>query len=358
MSTVRKVLGAFGIILVAGILVPAAYIEGTCRAPVAGLQPSAPYQSILPPNERRPEARTWLTYPEWHIVYSADSFGRHLAARPPSAYPYWSDVRSFWSSYCLFNRVTRGSPGAAESKVMIYTIGLSFSAEMAIKLLYENSIGRLSEWIGGWRSQDDHYAARAQQIYGAFMHQLPWYRFPFGSALAGEWRTNGEGAQIRHWERRFALSAEYGVKAGYAKLIDTATGATLGRDELSLRFVVREPPAKVAAIDPRFKIVRSARHLTVVEAPRYAQFTELLGKLARKRITLIEIAGNDDIFLTVRMPVKASEKALPGTVLLSLPLPDRPGWKRIGLSVKVPDLLPLIARVEAHGAAIEHVYDY
>ena len=42
--------------------------------------------------------------------------------------------------------------------------------------------------------------------------------------------------------------------------------------------------------------------LTVVEAPRYAQFTELLRKLSRARIELVEIAGNDEIFLTVLAP--------------------------------------------------------
>ena len=70
---------------------------------------------------------------------------------------------------------------------------------------------------------------------------------------------------------------EYGVKAGYAKAIGAASGATLGRDELTLRFATPAPPALIGAIDPRFKpLRRTADGLTIVEAPRYAVFSELL----------------------------------------------------------------------------------
>jgi hypothetical protein len=41
-----------------------------------------------------------------------------------------------------------------------------------------------------------------------------------------------------------------------------------------------------------------------------------------------------------------------------MPLDDRPGWRRLGLSTKVPDLLPLLRAVQAGGGEIEHVYDY
>jgi len=352
-----KIAIGLGAVALAAIVVPVLYIEAGCRAPIPGLEAGQDYRPMLQPDERRPEARTWLTYPEWHIVYSADSFGRHLAARPPSAYAYWPDISSFWSSYCLLNRATRGSDAAAEAKVMIHTIGISYSVELAVKAAYENTIGRLFEWAGGWPSQGDAYAARVQQRYGAFMHQTPWYRFPFGAALSGLWDIGTEPRPVRNWERRLALSAEYGVKAGYARLIDQATGATLGRDELSLRFVALAAPAALAAVDPRLKPVRSERGLTVVEAPRYAEFTELLLKLADTRTELVEIAGNDDIFVTLLQPPGV---ALPtvGTAMLSMPLGDRPGWRRVGVTVKVPQLLDLLRQAQAGGGTIEHVYDY
>jgi len=343
--------------LVAGvILVPVALIEGGCRQPLPGFAANDAGRPILPPADRRPEARTFLTYPEWHIVYEAEAFARHLAAgKPPSSFAYGEQIGSFWSSYCAVNRVTRGSPAAGDAKLMIYTIGISFTVELAVKAAYEHTVGRFTEWASGWTSADDRYAAHVQTRYGAFMHETPWYRFPFGGALKGAWRTQEPELHLRHWERRVALTSEYGVKAGYARLIDSATGATVGRDELTLRLVAAASPAAIRAVDPRLKPIRElGGGRTVVEAPRYQQFNDLLTKLAAARVPLVEIAGNDDIFVTMLTPDTLTP---PGPVLLQMPL-ERAGWRRVGMVVKVPQLGAVLRKARASGATVEHVYDY
>lgn len=348
-----------GTLLLAAILAPIAYIETACRGPLEQVRPDAPYRGLLTAGPgRRKEARTWLTYPEWHIVYSAESFGRFLQNRPPSAFPYFRHIGRFWSSYCTLNKATSASPGTREAKVMIYTIGISFTVELGVKALYENTLGRFFEWASGWRSADDRYAAAVQQRYGLFMHETPWYEFPFGRAFHGLWRTREPHLIARHWERRLALSAEYGVKAGYAGLIGWASGTTMGPDERSLRMVLRADPAAAAAIDPRIRPVgKAGEGLVVVEVPRYAQLTEILTGLAAAGVDPVEMAGNDDIFVTILTPdaVAAPEGSV---TLLAMPLDDRPGWRRLGLSTKVPRLGRLIRSVRGSGGEIEHVYDY
>lgn len=351
-----RVLIALGGAIAAIILVPVAYIEGTCTAPLPELGAEAAYRPILPPADRRPEGRTFLTYPEWHIVYEAEAFARHLTAgNPPSSFAYGEQIGSFWTSYCAVNRMTRGSAAAGDAKVMIYTIGISYTVELALKAAYERTFGRFFEWASGFTSADDRYAARVQAHYGRFMHETPWYRFPFGEALAGEWQTHETVLHARHGERRFALSAEYGVKALYAWLIDRATGATLGRDQLTLRFVVKATPAAVRKVDPRLVPIQTLPGgLTVVEAPRYQQFNDLLAKLAASPVPLVEIAGNDDLFATLLLPAGT---AAPSDVVLQMPL-DRPGWRRVGVVVKVPRLAVMMRRTTAAGGTVEHVYDY
>ena len=62
----RRVL-LLAVLLVLGLLSPVAYVELLCRpGPMAGAA-AAP---ILPPEHRRPESNTLLTYPEWHIVHA------------------------------------------------------------------------------------------------------------------------------------------------------------------------------------------------------------------------------------------------------------------------------------------------
>lgn len=353
-----KIALGLGGLLLAVIVAPIAYVETACRGPSETVRPDEGYRRRLTggPGIRK-EARTWLTYPEWHIVYSAESYGHFLAGRPPSAFPYFRHIGGFWSSYCALNKVTSASGGTGEAKVMIYTIGISYTIELGLKGLYEKTIGRLFEWVAGSASAGDAYSARVQQSYGAFMHETPWYEFPFGEALRGLWRTRETSQYVRNGERRAALSVEYGVKAGYAGIIGWASQSTLGPDQRTLRMLL-PAGAEAAAVDPRIRIVgRTGEGLTVAEAPRYAQLTDILVKLAAARIDPVEIAGNDDIFVTVRAP--AAAPAPPSaTVLLSMPLDDRAGWRRLGLSTKVARLGPLLRAVRAGGGEIEHVYDY
>ncbi|WP_420138047.1 hypothetical protein [Sphingomonas sp.] len=349
-----RILAAVGGLVAAVVLVPIGYIEGGCRP--AGDAALAPYTPLLPAAERRPAVQSYLTYPEWHIVYEAEAFARHLTAgKPPSSFAYGSQIGGFWTSYCAVNRLTGNRPGAGAAKVTIYTIGISYTVELAVKAAYERTIGRLFEWGSGWTSADDRYAARVQADYGRFLHETPWYRFPFGRALAGEWRTTEPELHARHWERRLALSGEYGVKAVYAGLIDRATGATVGRDERTLRMVVQATPQAVRAIDPRLVPVRTLPGgRTVVEAPRYQQFNDLLTKLAATDIPIVEIAGNDEIFTTLLLP-ETSKPA--GQVIFTLPI-DRPGWRRFGVATKVPHTVDLLRQTRAAGGTVEHVYDY
>ncbi len=159
-----KVAIGIGGLLAATILIPMAYIEVGCRSPIAGFDPGAPYTPILQPAERKPEARTFLTYPEWHIVYSAESYGRHLTAgRRPSGYAFGSDIGGFWSSYCALNRATAGGD-AGDAKMMIYTIGISYSVAKAEGARFAHPAGRVlclaRRCQKRWMSRADEFRSR------------------------------------------------------------------------------------------------------------------------------------------------------------------------------------------------------
>jgi len=353
-----KILGGLVALTLVAAAAPIVYVETQCDGPVEGPE-AGDYRPRLTGSDARPEARTWLTYPEWHIVYSAESLGRHLRQkRPPSAYPYLADVGAFWSSTCAVSHAAGGASGAGEAKVMIYTIGLSFAAEMVVKSAWENTVGRLFEAVSGWTSADDRHAARVQADYGRFMHETPWYKYPFGQALSGLWGTEEPDLGGRHWERRVALSLEYGVKAGYAKLIGWASGSTLGADETRMRLLVRGDAAAVAAAGEGLRITERADGALLVDAPRYERFTGLVRKLAPTDAQIVEIAGNDDVLVTFQADAAGLAGLPHGARLVDMPLGDRPGWRRVGITVKVGDLLPAIRALHAGHAEFEHVYDY
>lgn len=317
---------------------------------------SAPYEAVwAAPEDRRPEAQSWLTYPEWHIVYSAEAYAAALETSRPSQFGYLADVSAFWRSYCAVNRATSGMPDRTTYKVTIYTIGVSYTAEMLLKGGYESTLGRVFEWLGGYPSAADVESARIQADYGAFLHETPWYEYPFTDALGSLWDIEVDGHWLRHWERMAVLSAEYASKAVYGRVLGAVVGAT-GQDERTMRVVIRGTPAEIAAVDQRLAVRQElGGGLVLVEAPRYEQFTDLVRAMAAADVQLVEIAGNDDIFVTLLLAEQASPSR--GTQLF-VNESRFPGLKRFGLTVKVVDLLEVIRTAEASGARLEHVYDY
>ena len=150
-----------------------------------GRQSGGPYRPIITdPAYQRAEANSYLTYPEWHIVYAYEGLAETLRAGDEHAFDYASAVAGFWNAYCPLNEAAQNHGGAdAATRQTIYVIGVSFTIEMALKAAYEETAGRLFAWLRGLEKtpQDQVIAAQAAE-YAAFLHQTPWYKYPFGAA--------------------------------------------------------------------------------------------------------------------------------------------------------------------------------
>ena len=148
-----RILAVVAVVIALSVLAPLAYIEGTCRpASVAAASGAAAVTlpAIDEQGYRRKENNTFFTFPEWYIVYSFEDFGRFLDRSSESHFDYLGHIFGFWRSFCTINRaVPPTEESLADVKTMIYVIGISYSTEYAIKGLYENTIGRVFEWIRG-----------------------------------------------------------------------------------------------------------------------------------------------------------------------------------------------------------------
>jgi hypothetical protein len=351
-------------ILFAGICVallaaiaPVAWIEVGCiGAPDAG---EAPYQPVLEPEHRRSEIDTYLTYPEWSIVHAYEDFAGVVRARGESDFSYFSSIRGYWSNLCAMTRhaSARGNI-STDVKAMLHIIGLSFSAEMAVKGAYELTIGWATEAIRGERrTPEDRFALAVADDYARFLQQTPWYAYPFGATLKRFWSEVpwGEGNLLRKLERRVGLTLEYGVKALYARAIGALAGYAPAA--LRIRSVVRGVDDSDLAADPRIQRIETLPDgAVVIETPRYREFTQILSGLTSRSRDVVEIAGNDDIFVTLLVP--PDFPAAKGELLTTVPLQARPGWRREGLVVKVRALGELMRSLGRSGAQFEHAYDY
>lgn len=346
-----------GILLLVLLLSPIVHVETFCRADVEQ-ESYAP--TITDSAFQRAEANTYLTYPEWHIVYAYEGLARTLSTGDEHGFGYISSVMGFWSSFCALNRrANRHGGGDFATRATVHTIGVSFTLEMAAKALYEETLGRLFAIIrGSEKTPQDDYAAGMAADYAAFLQQVPWYEYDFDRATAELW-DQPMPSLLRGWERRLALGAEWKAKAAYAGVIAEAVAA-VGPAQLRIRSIVQGlPRERLAAIgDVNIIDADTGANQVIIETPRYRKFTEILRAIAAAGGTVVEIAGNDDIMASLVEPPDAAPDALVHAVTIIRIGRDGYDGRRLLVSAKVRDLAALIEDIDAGELELEHIYDY
>lgn len=300
----------------------------------------------------RPEDQTFLTLPEWYIVYSGDELGAHLSkGGDPSDFPFFASVCQFCELYGAVTAAIgdRWPPNRGYNG-MIAVIGASYAAEYAAKGLYEGTIGRLTE--GAASPQDTFYAGYAKE-YGAFMHHTPWYAFPFSEARA----RMPSGGGLRGAERRLAYGTELGVKSVWGQAMGGASQSTYGAETEVIRAWVRPNGVDVAGMPGVLAVEDLGEGALLLSLQRYEPFTATVQALVDAGIDIVEIAGGTRIVVQVTAPA-GRDLALYGDVVLAWPILTEPGMQRVALEVAVHRLDEVLPALRAAGARIEHLYDY
>ena len=311
---------------------------------------------VAPPEHRRGPEQTFLTYPEWFLVHSPAEYAEYVRDHTPTQFPFIGHTFQFWQGYAAVTRATRSYPFNFGYHVMVMVIGTSTSVEYVIRAAYETLIGRLSELTAPRRlSEEDRYAAMVAQAYVDFIRDQPWYEYDFMKQLVGLWtKTSFFGPDfVRKWERKYALTTEYLIKGGYAWLIKKATKAAYEEPLPVTAIVIDRLPAGIEKDLPELKVITP----TLVLVPRYDKFMYYAAALATKEVNFREIAGNGEKALIVVSALVPAAWQSQG-ILFEQPVLTRPRTKRVVLAVPVASLAPLLKRLTADGARLEHVYDY
>jgi hypothetical protein len=336
------------------LLLPVAYVELACRGDA---QPQTYQPLITEAAFQRREANTYLTYPEWHIVFAYDGLAQAVKSGDEYAFDYFPSISRFWSSTCTLMRVADERGGADwDTRSMIHTIGVSFTAEMTVKAVYEETVGRMTAWIRGSRKtpQDLVVVAMAND-YSSFLRQTPWYMYPFDREAKKLWDAPVD-QWIRGWERRLGIGLEFKAKAAYAKVIAQAVAAT-GEAQLVIRSIVTGLDAAALAKLPNVKVIASRENGVEIETPRYDIFTRLLVEIAQQGGRIREIAGNDEIMVSLTVPDGSTVRVEPGTLLLRMKR-DGIAGDRVLVNVKVSELATFLLQHASGDPGLEHVFDY
>lgn len=342
----KRSIAILALVLV-GLLSPIAYSEVMCR-PSGDAVAS---QSEIEPSHHRPESRTLLTYPEWYIVHAYEDYGRVLETGDPHEYKFLTGISGFWGSLCSLSKAT-GTLGPVDgsTKQMVYVIGVSFTAELLAKAAYEETLGRL---FAAFRGQDraplDGISAQQAKAYAEFLQQVPWYKWDF-RADAQTLVDNGTGS-LRDRERQLALGIEYRMKAAYAEVIAAAV-AGVGGDALTLRMVVDGVDTETLAHLDGVTVIDETSSGIEIETIRYRALTHLTLEMANSGVEFVEIAGNDEIMMTILSDAPEHPNAIYSDT--------RQGFEdyRHLILTRVHDLSAGLRALDGSTARLEHIHDY
>jgi len=309
------------------------------------------------------EEQTFLTVPEWYLVFNPNEYADFLASgNNPSAFPFWKSIDEYWTLYDRVNAASNGLyPENSEYQTMLWVIGVSTTAEFVAKGIYENTIGRLTRWTASEDTPEDLLIQEAHAAYGELIYYEPWYVFPFADYAGRIWTDTPLFGRnfIRKLERKLMFTGEFAFKALYAKVIGFGSQTAYGPSEGTVTMHIVGDAQRVAAIDPRIKVLRDfGEGQLVVTAPRWGGFSEVMPKLAGAGVRFVEINGNDEMVFTTTEAEDATAVPAHARLLFNSMVISPPGMKRSVYVVRIENLAESLVSLEPGGVRLEHIFDF
>ena len=315
------------------------------------------------PQYYRDEGQTFLTIPEWYLVFNPVEYADFLAsASNPSDFPFIASVQEYWKLYDRVNAITANSYAPNEEyQTMLKVIGISTTVEYIVKSGYENTIGRLTRWTtSNTNTPEDIIYAQAQRAYSELIFDQAWYKFDFWHWVKAIWSdTDFFGDNfIRKLERKVFVTLEFGVKTLYAKLIESAVKANYEPSDGLIYLTVALANTNRQQLPANINVVNRFDKEAILSIPRWGEFTRTLAQLNTLEIQLKDISGNGRIAVSFISDADQAQTLAASQVLFADPLVSNKEKQRTVVMTQTNTLLALLNDAKSKQYQLEHIYDY
>jgi len=314
-------------------------------------------------NYKRGEDQTYLTYPEWFLVFSPKEYAKFLKSNPSADFHYLNHIKQFWGAYfSIYKDIKNKYKFNTEYHIMINVIGVSTTFEYLIKFIYGNTIylmvDTFSKIFTSNRTEEEVFGATVTQDYVDFIENTPWYEFDFIKSLKEVWNISFKKKNIlKQVERKIAMSIEYSFKALYAYVIKKASEGSF--DKPSLETVCKISKCKIKSANVKLiSDIKTNKNSILVALPRYQGFTTEAVNLALSGANFKEIAGNSDIIvLSIIVNKDTVDKYREKySVLFKYDISTDESKIRYVLKIQISELSKFIR--DNKNDTIEHIYDF
>jgi FAD/FMN-containing dehydrogenase len=309
----------------------------------------------------RDEAQSFLTVPEWYLVFNPKEYADYLeAGNNPSNFPFYASIDEYWT---LYNRsmklVSAAYPENEEYNTMLKVIGVSITMEYAAKMLYENSVGRVFSWFSnGTPSDEEKVIIEAQRAYSDFIYDKAWYEFEFMPWVKKVWSISNtaESNWLRKMERTLFFTLEFTFKAGYAMMIEWAAKTSYEEPVTNIYLMISTADSLQSLQD--LKVIYEQGDKKIISIARWGAFTKTILDIASKDIRIIEIGGNDEILVSVIQDKNATVPFTNDKLLYKSKVVTTIDRERKVYLLHVSRLLPFVKEAKSKGIEVEHIFDY
>ncbi len=314
---------------------------------------------LTPDADRRMADQTYLTFPEWFLVYSPEEQAAFFKTSTSTQYPYSSQVHQFWDSYeVLQSKLENKYPYNEEYNTMIQVIGYSTQIEYDMKSWYETVIGRVTQT--STPTEEDVFYQKYTDDYAAFLNTAAWYDFDYKSQLKSLWsETSFFGYNIhRKLERKYVLTSEILVKIAYAELIKFGSSSMYG-EIATTTVIVTDSITDKMKHNETIEVISSSNGYHVLRIPRYTAFMTTAQEIANDNVNIIEVAGNKSAIL-ISLKVKKDTQFEKDKVklLFGQQLANDHTKLRVVLVTPIGNLANFLRHCETNNLEVEHVYDF
>jgi FAD/FMN-containing dehydrogenase len=309
----------------------------------------------------RDEAQSFLTVPEWYLVFNPKEYADYLdAGNNPSDFPFFASIDEYWALYDRSMKLVSSAYAENEEyNTMLNVIGVSITLEYTAKMLYENTVGRFFSWFSnGIISDEEKTIIAAQRAYSDFIYDKAWYEFRFMPWVKEVWRVSNTAKSnwFRKVERTIFFTLEFTFKACYAKLIEWAADASYEEPVTDIYLMVST--ADTLKTSTELRIVHEQNEKKIVSITRWGVFTKTILEIADKNIDVVEIGGNDEIVVSVLVDNTQKEIFTNDQLLYTSNMVSKTGLERQVYLLPVKRLLSFVRQAQEKSVEVEHVFDY
>jgi FAD/FMN-containing dehydrogenase len=314
-------------------------------------------------NYKRGEEQTFLTIPEWYLVFNPLEYAQFLeSGQNPNDFPFMASINEYWSLYDRVTTITHNLyPDNSEYMTMLQVIGISTTIEYIYKSAYENSIGRFTRWSTNYKdTPEDKIIQQAQRAYSTLIYDQAWYEFDFAYWINQIWSTTDFFGNnfIRKLERKLFFTLEFGFKTFYAKLIEFGAKTAYEQTDNLIYMTSRIPEDLVDTLPQSVNIIAEDNGFTLISIPKWGEFSRVVPLLAESGVEFIDISGNSRITLSIIAPQDAPVNFTYANTLFNSNVVSNTEQKRILVVTQVENLRETILQINNLDYKIEHIFDY